>query len=72
MLQSSIVTGYLSSAFLKKKKEEEEKKGRNSQGTFFLGQTCPIGYARHALLAMPCWDFPGCYMQLKVVLRVSP
>jgi hypothetical protein len=49
MWQGLVLFDALSSAFFKKKKKME---GRNSQGDFSLGT--------HNLVAVPCWDFPGC------------
>jgi hypothetical protein len=37
---------------INKEKENEKIKGRNGQGFFSQG--------RHALLAVPCLDFPRC------------
>jgi hypothetical protein len=58
MLQSSILIDALSSAYW------EVKNRRNSPGLFSQG--------RHALLAVPPWDYPGFYMQLTAILRVNP
>jgi hypothetical protein len=47
------------------KEKKKERKGRNGQWAFFPQD-------RHALLTVSHWDFPGCYLQLKSVLRVNP
>jgi hypothetical protein len=60
MSQSSILIGALMLYLLEREKERE----RNSQGTFFPGQICPVGN-----------DVPGfssSQVHLKVVLRVGP
>jgi hypothetical protein len=52
-----ILTDALSSSYERRKRKKKKK--RNSQGFFPQG--------RHALLAVPHQDFPGCLVHLKAV-----
>jgi hypothetical protein len=59
MWQSLVLIGALSSACC----EKTNKKKKCSVGFFFWGGTCLTGCT--------VWDFCGCYVQLKAVLRIS-